>query len=558
MGTMQPIPNDALDDRLAIVGTSGSGKTYAAGTAVEALLKQGARVVIIDPLDVWWGLRLSADGKRPGFDLPIFGGAHGDLPLTESSGALVGETIAGARDSCIVSLGGFPSRASERRFMLAFLDALYRKAVGEPVHLIVDEADLFAPQKPQAGDERLLNMMEQIVRRGRIKGFIPWLITQRPAVLNKNVLSQADGLIAMKLTGAHDRDAIGAWIEGQADRQQGKEILGSLAGLQRGNGVVWIPGRAILKTAAFPVKATFDSSRTPKRGEKRQATALKPLDLPSLKERLATVEAEVKSNDPAALKREIAELRKSANRPVPAADPAAIEAARKEAYAIGWREGQRDGIARMAEKIEEARAALLRIPAAVQAEIGGVTAPIPAPARTRSVDPPVLRPARPVVAPVVNGTGDTRLGSPERKILTALAQHGECQKSRLALLTGYSHGGGAFNNPLGRLRSQGMIEKGWPAQITAAGLFALGAFDPLPSGPALVEHWIGQLGSPEQKILRPLVNVYPDGLDKESLAASAGYEPGGGAFNNPLGRLRTLGLVERGWPARASRDLMEG
>jgi ABC-type glutathione transport system ATPase component len=32
------IPLDALDDRLAIVGTSGSGKTYAAGTAVEIVL----------------------------------------------------------------------------------------------------------------------------------------------------------------------------------------------------------------------------------------------------------------------------------------------------------------------------------------------------------------------------------------------------------------------------------------------------------------------------------------------------------------------------------------
>jgi hypothetical protein len=30
-----PIPNDALDDRLAFVGTSGSGKTYNTGSAVE-------------------------------------------------------------------------------------------------------------------------------------------------------------------------------------------------------------------------------------------------------------------------------------------------------------------------------------------------------------------------------------------------------------------------------------------------------------------------------------------------------------------------------------------
>ena len=28
------------------------------------------------------------------------------------------------------------------------------------------------------------------MRRGRVRGFIPWLIMQRPAVLHKDVLSQ--------------------------------------------------------------------------------------------------------------------------------------------------------------------------------------------------------------------------------------------------------------------------------------------------------------------------------------------------------------------------------
>ncbi len=58
-----PIPKDTLDDRLAFVGTAGSGKTYNAGSGVEMLLARKARVVIADPLGVWWGLRLRPDGK---------------------------------------------------------------------------------------------------------------------------------------------------------------------------------------------------------------------------------------------------------------------------------------------------------------------------------------------------------------------------------------------------------------------------------------------------------------------------------------------------------------
>ena len=76
-----PIPDEALDDRLAIVGTSGSGKTYAAKGCVERLLRKRHRVVIIDPLDVWYGLRLNVDGAREAFDVRILGGKHADMPL---------------------------------------------------------------------------------------------------------------------------------------------------------------------------------------------------------------------------------------------------------------------------------------------------------------------------------------------------------------------------------------------------------------------------------------------------------------------------------------------
>jgi len=38
--------------------------------------------------------------------------------------------------------------------------------------------------------------------------------------------------------------------------------------LQRGEGFLWAPGHRILERASFPAIRTFDSSRTPKRGER--------------------------------------------------------------------------------------------------------------------------------------------------------------------------------------------------------------------------------------------------------------------------------------------------
>src|SRR6185312_7313121 len=133
---------------------------------------------------------------------------------------------------------------------------------------------------------------------------------------------------------------------GQGDRAEGKTILASLPQMQRGEGVVWVPGRGVLETAAFPLKATFDSSKTPERGEAAKARTLKPLDLGALKERLASVEAETKANDPRALKAEIARLKAElVKRPTVAAeaDPKVYADARNEGYAEGELAGRAAG-----------------------------------------------------------------------------------------------------------------------------------------------------------------------------------------------------------------------
>ena len=281
------LPAAALDERLAIVGTSGSGKTYAAKGLIEPLLDLGARVCVVDPLGVWWGLRAGADGSMPGYPVVVFGGRHADVALSETMGGALGRLVSTQPLAYVVDLSELGSAAARRRFMAAFAEAVY-EANEEPLHLVLDEADLWAPQRPLPEANALLGRIEEIVRRGRVRGFIPWLITQRPAVVHKDVLSQADILIAMKLTSTQDRDAVGGWIEGQADRAEGKRILADLPKLARGEGYVWAPSDGVLSRVAFPAIGTFDSSRTPRRGE-RLATprTLAEVDLSAITAALA-------------------------------------------------------------------------------------------------------------------------------------------------------------------------------------------------------------------------------------------------------------------------------
>ena len=270
------LPLAALHERLAVVGTSGSGKTYATKGLVERLMQDSARVCIVDPLGVWWGLRAGPDGMGPGpCPVVVFGGRHADVPLTAGKGAALGRLVGTHALACVVDVSDLGSAAARRGFMTAFTEALY-DSNSEPLHLVLDEADLWAPQRVPPDGYDLLGRVEEIVRRGRVRGFVPWLITQRPAVLHKDVLSQADILVSMKLTSSQDRAAIGRWIEGQADRAEGRRILAALPRLRRGEGWVWAPSHGVLARVAFPPIRTFDSSGAPRQGERTPAARRLP------------------------------------------------------------------------------------------------------------------------------------------------------------------------------------------------------------------------------------------------------------------------------------------
>jgi len=71
-----------------------------------------------------------------------------------------------------------------------------------------------------------------------------------------------------------------------------------------------------------------------------------------------------------------------------------------------------------------------------------------------------------------------------------------------------------------------------------------GKWEPLPAGRALIDYWRGRLGKAERLIIETLTQAYPAALNKEEIAARAGSEANDGGFNNALGRLRTLELVQ--------------
>jgi hypothetical protein len=430
-----------------------------------------------------------------------------------------------------------------------------------PLHLFVDESHLFAPQgkvsDPQSG--AMLHAANNLVSLGRSRGLRIILITQRPAKLHKDSLTQVETLVALRLIAPQDRGAVEDWIKYNADEKQGREILTSLATLPTGEGWIWAPRLSVLERVTFPKIKTFDTSRAPEEGESGDGPVLAPIDLEAIKNRLAVVNADAVANDPVRLRAEIAKLKrelsaKPAAMLTPSIDQSAIAQAEQRGFAHGWRDAV-DAAAPLISKIDD-----LKVTADQFRRMGPKAPPqISRPhtnGRTRLASPASVPMASPDGPSAENGT---RLSRAERLILTALAQYqGGRAKNQVAVLTGYAVNGGGFHNAISSLRTAGHITTGYGDQIeiTDNGLAALGSFDPLPNpGPDLLDHWMRKLAKAERETLRVLTEAYPDALPKDEVAARAGYGAGGGGFNNAVSRLRTLELISGKGELRASEHL---
>jgi DNA helicase HerA-like ATPase len=76
------LPVDAVTQTFAIFGKRGAGKSNTATVMAEEMFPV-APFVVLTPLDNWWGLKASFDGKGDGLKVYVFGGDHGDLPLDQ-------------------------------------------------------------------------------------------------------------------------------------------------------------------------------------------------------------------------------------------------------------------------------------------------------------------------------------------------------------------------------------------------------------------------------------------------------------------------------------------
>lgn len=575
------LPLDAITQTFALLAVRGAGKTNTAAVMAEEMYTARLPFVVIDPVGSWYGLRARADGsKGEGLAIPIFGGRHGDAPLERTGGQLLADLVVDQRLTCVLDVSEL-SEGDKIRFLIDFAERLYRRNT-QPLHLFLEEADDYAPQRPMREQARLLGAWQNIVRRGRSRGLGITMITQRSAVLNKDVLTQIETLFVMRTTSPQDRKAIEAWVALQGGAA---DMLKTLPALESGEAWIWSPSwLQTFKRVRVRRRWTFDSGATPKSGSSSKPATLADVDLGAIRAAMAETLERAKLEDPKALRAELArretrigELQRQLEakaKPtekrvevsvLTAKDRAELErmAKRLEAAAdkgVRAADSVRAAAAELEDKVREpVRAAnglagVLRAALAAPVQVEGQGK------RLSSTRPQTSEPERPTAGkPVVeavrrtpstssSSNGHTSLGnSGLRRILVALVQAGKpLTPSQIAIRTSIARRGGTFRTYVGKLITDGLAARAGDRLVaTTEGQRALGdQVEALPMGRELLEHWLGELGSSgASRMLRAVADAYPLCLTREELAAATEIAIGGGTFRTYLGKLKTLELV---------------
>ena len=194
--------------RIAIIGESGSGKSWAISIIAEQAIQQGLQVIFVDPHGEYWTFAEK-------FDVVIIGGEKGDIILNEECVDIYGE-IAKQGKNIDFNLREFmDDEITYGRIVEKILRILWKVLVNNPrpCLIVFEEAQMICPQEKSFDVMRRVGLVKSIVTGGRKFGLSFVLGSQRPAELHKTPLSQCWVRLFGKTTERLDRNAVEDYLK---------------------------------------------------------------------------------------------------------------------------------------------------------------------------------------------------------------------------------------------------------------------------------------------------------------------------------------------------------
>ncbi len=279
---------DVLTGRSFITGKSGSGKSNTASVVAENLLDSAFGLLIVDIDGEYYGLKEEYEILHAGADEEC------DIVVSPEHAEKLATLALEENVPIILDVSGYLEEDVADELLLEVVRHLFakEKRLKKPFLLVVEECHEYIPEG--GGMNETGKMLIKVGKRGRKHGLGIVGISQRPADVKKDFITQCDWLCWHRLTWDNDTKVVG--------RILGSKYASAVEELGDGEAFLMTDWDESVRRIQFHRKRTFDAGATP---------GLDDFERPELKSVSSDLVGELQSisNEQARRESELADLR---------------------------------------------------------------------------------------------------------------------------------------------------------------------------------------------------------------------------------------------------------
>lgn len=245
---------ELLTGRGFITGKSGSGKSNSASAVVEELLDCGFPMLIVDTDGEYWGLKEEYEILHVGADEEC------DLQVSSEHAPKLAELALEDNVPIILDVSGFLDEDEGDALVRETARELFQreKKLKKPFLMLVEEIHEYIPEGGGLDDTG--KMLIRVAKRGRKRGLGLAGMSQRPADVKKDFITQCDWLLWHRLTWQNDTDVVRRVVD--------KERAEAVQDLSDGEAFLMADFLAAdVQRVQVRRKRTFDAGATPDLGD---------------------------------------------------------------------------------------------------------------------------------------------------------------------------------------------------------------------------------------------------------------------------------------------------
>jgi TolA-binding protein len=240
---------ELLTGRGFVTGKSGAGKSNSASVITEKLLDNGFGMLIVDIDGEYYGLKEEYEILHAGDDEEC------DIRVTVDHAEKIASLALEQNVPIILDVSSFLDEDEARELLTEVARHLFAKAKKQkqPFLLLVEEVHEYIPQKGSVGE--CGQMLIKISKRGRKHGLGVMGVSQRPADVKKDFITQCDWLVWHRLTWNNDTKVVSRVLD--------SDYANAVEDLDDGEAFLVTDWAESIERVQFHRKKTFDAGATP-------------------------------------------------------------------------------------------------------------------------------------------------------------------------------------------------------------------------------------------------------------------------------------------------------